>query len=220
MAANAEERRPGRPSREEENRLSLNVLVKESNIPEAVQLKKEIDDIRKERSVLIAKIKDSRRRLGYKEAESAAIEKLLTMRKNEDKDGSKRRRIGYLKRMKARLEFKISTEASSLTQEKDIVRKINEINGELGEALASVRLERKTGFIKSDIEAYRKSITEVNVKIQELDNRLDGLYANLRKILGIGSWQNKQPKPKKTQQQQPQGINLEDIAVIKKKDAK
>jgi DNA repair ATPase RecN len=122
--------------------------------------------------------------------------------------------------MKAKMEFKISTEASSLSQERDIVRKINEINQELGEALASVRLERKTGFVKGDIEEYKKSITEINGKIQELDNKLDSLYANLRKVLGIGMWQNKQQmKPKRTQQP-VQGINLEDIVVIKKKDSK
>jgi uncharacterized coiled-coil DUF342 family protein len=122
--------------------------------------------------------------------------------------------------MKAKLEFRISTEASSLSQERDIVRKINEINQELGEALASVKLERKTGLIKGDIEEYRKSITEINAKIQELDNRLDGLYANLRKVLGIGIRQNKQQQKPKRIQQPVQGINLEDIAVIKKRDSK
>lgn len=144
------------------------------------------------------------------------------MKKEEDKDGSKRKRIGYLKRMKQRLEFKISTEASSLAQEKDIIRKINEINQELNEALASVRLERKAGFIVKDIEDYRKSISEINMKIVELDTKLDGLYVSLRKMLGIGSWQNKQQqtRQRKPQHMQIPEINLEDIAVIKKKTEK
>lgn len=168
-------------------------------------------------------MKDSRRRLSYKEAEEAAIGTLLKMKKDDDKDGSKRRRVGYLKRMKQKFEFRISTEASSLSQEKEIIRKINEINQELDEALASVRLERKLGFIKNDIESYKKSITEVNTRIEELDGKLDGLYVNLRKTLGIGSWQNKQKQQqerKKTQQMQMPEINLEDIAVIKKKSDK
>jgi uncharacterized coiled-coil DUF342 family protein len=212
----------GRYERDDANKQSLNMLIKESNNAEALQFKKEIDDLRKERSKLIVRVKDCRRRLGYKEAESVAIERLLNMKKEEDKDGEKRRKIGYLKRMKQKLEFKISTEASSLAQEKDIVRKINDINHELDEALASVRLERKVGFIKKDIEDYRKSITEVNLKVQELDTKLDGLYTNLRKTLGIGTWQNKQgqqqqQRPKKVQQHN-NSINLEDIAVIKKKE--
>lgn len=143
------------------------------------------------------------------------------MKKEEDKDGSKRRRVGYLKRMKAKMEFKISTEASSLSQEKEIIRKINEINHELNDALASVRLERKINFINNDINDYRKNIMEVNSKIMELDTRLDGLYVTLRKTLGIGRWQSKQQKQRKAQHAaQAPGINLEDIAVIKKKDAK
>jgi len=143
------------------------------------------------------------------------------MKKEEDKDGSKRKRIGYLKRMKQRLEFKISTEASSLAQEKEIIRKINDINQELNEALASVRLERKAGFIVKDIDDYRKSISEINMKIVELDTKLDGLYVSLRKMLGIGSWQNKpQPRQRKPQHMQIPEINLEDIAVIKKKTEK
>lgn len=216
---NASSRPYNSHSREEANKLSLNVLIKESNNPEAAKLKEDIDNIRRDRSKLIARVKDCRRRLSYKEAEFAAIDRLLKMRKEEDKDGSKRKRVGYLKRMKQRLEFRISTEASSLTQEKDIIRKINEINQELEEALASVRLERKVGFISKDIEEYRKSITEINTKIGEFDTRLDGLYMSLRKSLGIGSYQVKpQQKPKKQQPQQ-QGINLEDIAVIKKKAA-
>ncbi|MGD0510531.1 MAG: hypothetical protein ABSA33_01705 [Candidatus Micrarchaeaceae archaeon] len=220
---NPDSRAQGHRSSGEDEKQSLNALIKESNNPEAIKLKEDIDNLRKDRSKLIARIKDSRRRLSYKEAEAAAIDRLLKMRKEEDKDGAKRRRVGYLKRMKARLEFKISTEASSLAQEKDIIRKINEINSELNEALASVRLERKVGFISKDIEEYRKSIVDVNTKIGELDTRLDGLYVGLRKTLGIGSWQNKQQqqqRPRKQQRAQESGINLEDIAVIKKKDAK
>ncbi len=225
MVNNGERSQPSRaPHNDRDGSVqSLNALIKESNNPQAAQLKKDIDDLRKERSKLITRIKENRRRLGYKEAESTAIERLLTMRKNEDKDGAKRRRIGYLKRMKAKLEFRISTEASSLTQEKDIIRKINEINGELGEALASARLESKTEFIKKDIELYKNNIIEINLKLQELDTGLDAMYVGLRKALGIGSWQNKQQqqqqqRPKKSQQR-PQEINLEDIAVIKKKSA-
>lgn len=158
--------------------------------------------------------------MGYKEAESAALQTLLKMKKEEDKDDAKRKKVGYLKRMKARLEFKISTEASSLSQEKDIIRKINEINQKLNEALAGVRLERKLGFVSKDIEEYKKAITEVNSKIAELDTKLDGLYVNLRKSLGMGNWQNKPQKPKKVQQPQQKEINLEDIVVIKKKESK
>ncbi len=198
------------------------MLVKESNDPEAAKLKDDIDSLRKERAELISKIKERRRRLSYKEAESAAISRLLAMKKEEDKDGAKRRRIGYLKRMKSRLEFKISTEASSLAQEKDIVRKIGQINSELDDALALVRLERKTELVASDIEECKKDITDINVRIGGLDGRLDEIYSALRRKLNIAKWQGGklEAKRKKIQQAPVQDINLEDIAVIKKKESK
>jgi len=59
----------------------LNTLIKESNNPAAMTIKKDIDDLRKERTKLIIRVKDSRRRLSYKEAEEAAINKLLQMKK-------------------------------------------------------------------------------------------------------------------------------------------
>lgn len=207
-----------RRGHEDPNKQSLNALIKESNNADAVKLKDEIDGIKKDRSKLISKVKDSRRRLSYKEAELTAIDRLLKMKK--ENDSPKRNRIGYLKHMKQRLEFKISTEASSLSQEKDIIRKINEINQELNEAFASVRLERKTGFVKKDIDDYRKGITDINAQIGELDTRLDGLYVNLRNVLGIGKWQSRpqQQRPRRMQPAPSQEINLEDIAVIKKKE--
>ena len=203
----------------QENKQSLNALIKGSDNPKAVRLKDEIDNLKKERAKLITRIKDSRRRLSYKEAEFAAINHLLQMKKADQNYDSKRKRIGYLKKAKARLEFKISTEASSLVQEKEIVRKINETNKELDNALASVRLERKVGFVTKDIEDYKKQINDTNAQITELDTRLDLLYVGLRKALRIGSWKSKQQTQRRERPAAPE-INLEDIAVIKKKDVK
>ncbi len=159
--------------------------------------------------------------MGYKEAESQAISKLLTMEHERDKNNEKRRKIGQLKRLKNRLEFKIATEASSLSEEKDLIRKIDEINKELSEAYKSIRLERKGEFVKGDIEEYRKRLTELEAKIAETDKVLDGLYERLRKILGIRR-ERKEERQRKRMQPKPQiqEINLEDIAVIKKKEKK
>ncbi|MGI0134873.1 MAG: hypothetical protein ACREBW_07955 [Candidatus Micrarchaeaceae archaeon] len=171
--------------------------------------------------------KECRRKLGYKEAEFTAIDKLLKLKKEDDKDGEKRRRFGYLKRLKNKLEFKISTEASSLTEEKDLIRKIGEINKELSESHAFIRLERKLEFVKKDITEYRAGLADADSKIAESDQKLDAMYVELRKVLGIGIWQNKakrghpQPRQKRDHQSPPsQEVNLEDIVVIKKKGGK
>jgi uncharacterized coiled-coil DUF342 family protein len=53
------------------------------------------------------------------------------MNKEKDKDGEMAKRYNYLRRLKNRLEFRISTEAGSLTKEKEMIREISEINQEL-----------------------------------------------------------------------------------------
>ncbi|MCW6160416.1 MAG: hypothetical protein LVQ95_05015 [Candidatus Micrarchaeales archaeon] len=211
-----------RNSREQAPSL-LAIAIKESKDPDVAKLKEEIDNAKKARSDIIGRIKEARRKLGYKEAEGIAIQKLLEIEKGKDQNNEKRRKIGYLKRLKNKLEFKISTEAKSLAEEKDLVRKIEEINKELNEAYKSIRLERKSDFIKKDIEDYKKSITELEAKIAENDKQLDELYDKIRKLLGIerAKFEKQQQRPKRKPQQSPmQEINLEDIAVIKKKEKK
>jgi uncharacterized coiled-coil DUF342 family protein len=204
-----------------DEKVSLNKLVTESKNPDAERIKKEIDAIRDQKAKLIGKSNEYRRRLAYKEREIVTIEKLLKAEAEKGDDPSKEGRIGYLKRMKSRLEFKISTEASSLSKEKALVRQIDEISKQLDEALARVRLKRKEELVRKDIEEYRSGITATSNEMAETELKLDRAYSELRKVLGIGIWQNKQKQHKKRElPPKPQEINLEDIVVIKKKEVK
>ena len=203
---------------------SLNKLVSDSKNPEAERIKKEIDAIRLQRSKLIGTISEFRRKLAYKEKEAVHVEKLLKVEEEKEKteDKSKNGRIGYLKKLKNKLEFKVSTEASSLSEERALVRKIDEISKQLNEALARVRLTRKRELVKGDIVQFTAGIVETDKEITAVDAKLDAAYSELRKVLGIGRWQEKQkPFKKRTPTAAPpQEINLEDIVVIKKKAAK
>ncbi len=198
----------------------LNDAIAASKDPEVPKIKEEIDSIKKQRGEVIGRIKDTRRRLNYKESESVSIAKLLAIEKAKAETEQKRNKIGYLKKLKNRLEFRISTEATSLSAEKELIRKIEEVNKELNEAYRTVRLERKSEFVKKDVEQYKAQLVELEAKIVESDKKLDELYDRLRKLLGIKK-ERQEFKPAKKQQpehhQQLQEINLEDIAIIKKK---
>jgi uncharacterized coiled-coil DUF342 family protein len=207
------------PQADQPARKSLEQLVSESNNEEIKALKKEIDEIKKGRMAIIIKLKELRHRLGYKEAELVAIEKLLTIEKQNDDPNARSKRIGYLKHLKNRLEFKISTEVSSQASERDLVRKINEVSLELNEALKLVRLQRKVEYIKGDITKYEGELGGLNKQIDEVDVKLDDKYRSLRKMLGIGHEKHLQKKRPIQPPSMPE-INLEDIAVIKKKGAK
>src|SRR5207302_7802141 len=73
------------------------------------ELNKKIEEERRKRITLIDGIKRMRYKTAYKQAELAALSKLTSINTDKTKN------IGYLKRLKEKLEFKISTEASSLS---------------------------------------------------------------------------------------------------------
>lgn len=206
------------PEVQTNGRKSLSVLIKESNNPEVASIKSQIDECRKQRDALITEIKDYRRKLEYKEAENIAISKFV----ESEKDNVEVKKIGYLKRQKNRLEFKLSTEARmSLDDEKGIIRKIAEIDGQLEGLLKFVRLQRKIGYIQDDIKNYTEKLNETDRKIRELDTKLDELYVSVRRALGIrggrGGEQQRPARKRQIQQAAQPEINMEDIAVIKKK---
>ncbi|MDE1857376.1 MAG: hypothetical protein KGH98_04860 [Candidatus Micrarchaeota archaeon] len=208
--------------------MSIDDRVKESNNPEALEVKKEIDTVKAEREAMIGKIKAARRRLRYKEMESASITKTLETQPSKQDDSAARKRLGYLKKMKNRLEFKVSTEASSLSDERDLIRNINKINAEIKELdgiFKFDRLRRKITYVKKDIEDFNNEIKTLNAKIMELDARLDGMYDRLRRILGMSNRRDRdkaheRPRSQKHEAVKAVDINLEDIAVVTRRGKK
>lgn len=174
------------------------------------EIMKQIEEERKKKGALLDEMRRFRRRLAYKLAEKEAISKLSTAGKKSTKN------IGYLRRKKEALEFRISTEAFTLNAEKDLIRKKQEVETELQEAINSYRMKRKAEFVNGDIEELSKKIEETNAKLQELEKRLDILYGGLRRQRAP----QRQRKQEHTPHQQ-QEVSFADIAVIKeKKDEK
>ncbi|MCL4411063.1 MAG: hypothetical protein M1559_02615 [Candidatus Marsarchaeota archaeon] len=194
--------------------------MKESNNKDAEEVKKKIDEIRKQRLEMISEVKRYRKKAYYKEAEFNAISKFV----ESAKATMNNKKSGALKRMKNELEFNLSTRARvSLNEEREMVRKINEINAELEDYYKFIKLQKKIEYIKGDLEEYSKLISEKNKLIEETDVKLDELYRSLKRILGINERRerDRERMRQKSQAAPPQNeINLEDIAVIRKKESK
>ena len=114
-----------------------------------------------------------RNKLRYKENEHETLAKLLSM-SHDNKN------VGRLRRMKESLEFRIATEASTLNAEKELIKKLTSINGELEDALKIYRFRRKAELVAKDIEDLKKRFEVYREQIREDDKRLDGLYASLQ----------------------------------------
>ncbi len=176
-------------------------------------IRKSIDEEKRKIPPLIDSIKRHRHRLSYKIAEKEAISKLASISHESTKE------IGFLRRKKERLEFRIATEAFTLEAEKDLIRKKNEIEEELNKALKSFRLKKKAEYINKDIESLNAAIDKLEAQVTEVDKRLDELYSNLRRISGQ---QRKRPRPERRPREtgeapKPQEFSLADIATIKDK---
>jgi uncharacterized coiled-coil DUF342 family protein len=209
---------------ERDGRPSLGEVVRNSNNPEAKKLKEEIDSLRRKRDKLVADMHASRRSLNYKNDEYAALAKFLQNESNKPNQSE----IIRLKKMKNRLEFRLSTEPRmSLETERDLIRKIDEVGKELREMLRYSGLERKQKLLKGDIERYASRIEEIAKELDKMNNSFDTMYAELKKTLGISTMEQRhgQQRPRQISQEkrkQPptQEINLEDIVVIKRKPDK
>ncbi len=127
--------------------------------------------------------------------------------------------IGRLRRMKESLEFKISTEAHTLNSEKDLIRKLNAIEEDLGKAIKIFKMKKKLNFIVGDIAQLKKEIDEYDKKIEESNKKLDELYGELRSLTEFKRPTRRPERREHEHQKEPKAMNisLEDIAVIKKK---
>jgi uncharacterized coiled-coil DUF342 family protein len=173
----------------------------------------QIEDEKKKRSHLIDQMRRLRSKLNYKQEEQAALSKLSVMH-------SAPKNIGRLKRMKSSIEFRIATEASTLEAERELIKKLNEINKELEEALNAYRFKRKVELVAKDIDEIGKALESYKNQVVEVDRRLDELYAKLR---GLTGWKRKpnerHEKPRRaSNHDEPFEVSLEDIATIRKKE--
>lgn len=150
-----------------------------------------------------------RNKLNYKQAEYAAISKLSELNRAP-------KNLGRLKRMKSDMEFKIATEATTLAAEKELIKRLNEVNEELEDALKVYRVKRKVELVSKDIDEIGKALESYKTQVLEVDKKLDSFYSELRSVTG---WKrSEEHKPKRVQRDEHFEISLEDIATIKKKD--
>lgn len=199
---------------------SIGVMVKESDNEDAKRLKSEIDSLRKKRDRLISEMRSARRTINYKHEEYAAFSKFL----ETDANKPDQRDIIRLKREKNRLEFKLSTEPRmTLDTERELVRRIEETGAELNSKLRYAGLAKKSELLKNDIDKYSARIESISTELNEMNTRFDKMYAELKVMLGIKpapamrqKMPNRPQRPEKKHNIQEE-INLEDIAIIKRK---
>ncbi|MGC8547996.1 MAG: hypothetical protein ACP5MC_03305 [Candidatus Micrarchaeia archaeon] len=183
-------------------------VEKSKQLSQEDELRKQLEDAFANRRRLIAQISRLKGRLAYKKNESEALSKLVEM-------NDKYKEIGRLKHLKEVLEFKISTEARTLDEEKALLKKLGDVETRFKEAITSQRLRKKAELVEQDIAQISKSIDETSAAIEQANKQIDELKEKL------SAFTKPSMKPKHKQQApsnpEPFKINLADIAVIKTK---
>jgi uncharacterized coiled-coil DUF342 family protein len=177
----------------------------------AAQIKLKIDEAKNKRAELIDQMRRLRGKLNYKQAEQTALSKLSVINRTIAN-------VGKLKKMKSSIEFKIATEASTLNAERELIKKLTEINEELDEALKSYRSRRKLELVSKDIEDIGKALESFKTQVLDVDKNLDELYAQLRELTGWKRKEERKAGRRTPKREEPFEISLEDIATIKKKN--
>ncbi len=190
--------------------MDFSVKLPDNATPRQKELAIAIEEERKKKSVIFNDIRGCKRRLAYKMSEKEAAIKNANAGKKSTKN------IGYLRRRKEQIEFRIATEAFTLDAEKDLIRKKNAIDAELEEAIKSYRTRRKAEFLENDINELNKKIEESSKALEEIEKKLDTLYGELRQI---GGESRKRAPIQKKQHSEPTPIetSLYDMAIIKDK---
>lgn len=173
-------------------------------------LKAQIEEEKKKRSGLIDQMRRLRSKLNYKQAELAALSKLSEASKAP-------KSLGRLRKMKSSIEFKIATEATTLTAERELIKKLNDINEDLEEALKSFRSKRKLELVSKDIEEIGKALESYKTQVLDVDKQLDSLYEKLRGATGWKRTEERRPRREHKLQEEHFEVSLQDIATIKNK---
>lgn len=175
--------------------------------------KQEQPSFRKQLGELLYKQRRCRGIIANKEAEIVAITKLVEI---EHKKGSFN--IRQLKRLKEKFEFKLSTEARSLTDEKELIRRIGEVDSKIDYAYRIMRLKRRSELLAGDIVRYKAELEELRKKIKEAEATFAAANAHARAAAQHDQY--KRSRHSTEQREKPAGINIEDIAIIDKRSSK
>jgi len=171
------------------------------------EIKKAIDAAFEKKRALILRINRLKGRLEYKKSEEEALAKLVGLN-----DAYKN--IGKLRHMKEVLEFKISTEARTLDDEKALLKRLEGVEAQLNEAIAASRLKKKAELVHKDVEELEKGMEEANKEIDAINKQIAELKSKL------AGTRHKPEQRRRRVQAPPVEISLQDIAIIKTKKNK
>ncbi len=131
------------------------------------KLRARIDELEKQKSELIERIKKLNRRIRYKKYEKKALQPFLEQTKDV--------KVAPYRKQKRALEFKISTAAFTPRMEKELLKRLRKVDEQLDEVKEVERARRKIKYVEQDI-------VDGETEIGTIESELTGIREELKKL--------------------------------------
>ena len=140
--------------------------------------KKEFDakitELEKQKNELIAKIKEVNGKIRFKERQLGSFG---AQSGGEGNTAS----AGRLRRELERAEFGIATAAYTAKMEKEMIKQVKEIEGQLKGAVEQEKKRRKLFYIQQDLEAAKALQGQIDEQLKKIRGELDSAYESARR---------------------------------------
>lgn len=168
-------------------------------------IRSKIDELEKQKSELIDKIKKINRRLRYKQYEKKALEPFLEKTKSVA--------VEPVRRRKRILEFKIATQAYTPKMERDWLKEVKKVDKQLDELREVERARRKSRYIEKDIKEGEDAVKEIETDLKVIREDLKKLYDAMREFRSAARKAAGDEK-----RAQDEMVSLGDLALMEKEE--
>ncbi|MBI5224147.1 hypothetical protein HY990_07040 [Candidatus Micrarchaeota archaeon] len=167
--------------------------------------KSRIEKLEAKKAELIEQIKKAYRRIRYKKYEQKALEPFLEKTKDVQ--------IAPLRKFKRSLDFKISTAAYTPKMEREILKKMREVDQELESVKEVEKARRKARYVVQDILDSENEIKKIEEELKVIREELRKYYES-NKSARIAAKRVADERAKEEEDM----VSLGDIALIEKND--
>mgnify|MGYP001116765273 CR=1 FL=1 len=136
------------------------------------EIEDRIRQLEEEKKALIEEIKELNSRLRYKTMEHKALLPFVEKTKDVKVDN-------LIKQLKG-LEFKVATQAHTPQMERNLVKKIMELEKELSKHKSVFKARKKLKLVEKDLDEIKKRIEEIEEKLKTIRKELKGFYEKLK----------------------------------------
>jgi uncharacterized coiled-coil DUF342 family protein len=135
-------------------------------------LKTKIEELEKNKTEFIERIKQLNRRIRYKKYEQKALGPFLEQTKDVQ--------IAPYRKQKRALEFRIATAAYTPKMEKELIKHLKKIDEQLDKVKEVERARRKIKYVEQDILDGETEIGRIEVELKTIRDELRKLYDEMK----------------------------------------